>query len=160
MASIPTAEESARKIICIYVNNFNLQAGGVLLVNNFLNFFSENNWKISDFNAGLKYSITNEWLEFKTKDSYALTYKGFLEAGGEILSDEKMAKIIINFMVSKKCRANEGCQNQVINLLQTQYNANDLTKGLFYAHNKKWLEFRNNNKTFHILTAEGFKEAD
>jgi hypothetical protein len=79
MAAAPTAEDSARRILHIFLE-FGHRSGDVMQQNSFIAPFAEPGWKASDFNAGITFAISEGWLESVSSASYRLTDLGFGEA--------------------------------------------------------------------------------
>lgn len=79
MATRPTPEESARKILWIYVNHFKLDVGGVLAKNNLM-VCQEYGLSVDDQNGGMTYAIQQGWIEPVQNGGYRLTDAGFAEA--------------------------------------------------------------------------------
>lgn len=77
MANVPSAEESARKILAIFVQQFQARAGHVLRSNNFLAVMHLYDLRASDFNEGLKFAIEQGWVELLSDNAYRLTQAGF-----------------------------------------------------------------------------------
>lgn len=80
MATVPSPEESARKILKLFVVHFKGRAGHVLRPNNFNSVLHSYNIRESDFNEGMQYAIEREWIESSQGQSYTLTQAGFDEA--------------------------------------------------------------------------------
>ncbi len=79
MAQLPTAEQSARKILDIY-SAFQQQPGGGLRVNVFVSNAAKYGLDYSEIDAAIEYSINNGWLEASDgRQSYTLTQKGYQE---------------------------------------------------------------------------------
>lgn len=76
MASIPTAEESARKILRIFVEA-NQQANDFLTGRFVQNKFDGH---FNDYIKGLEYAIEHAWLKKGESDNIFLTERGFSEA--------------------------------------------------------------------------------
>jgi hypothetical protein len=79
MATAPSAEESARRILRIFLDH-DQRAGDVLQQNTFIDPFAQPGWKTSDYNAGIAYAVAQGWLEPVTLGSHRLTSDGFAEA--------------------------------------------------------------------------------
>lgn len=77
MAKIPTAEESAQKILAIFVQHFNARAGHVLRGNNFMAVVHDYQLTASDFNQGIEFAVEQAWVETPDENSYRLTQAGF-----------------------------------------------------------------------------------
>jgi hypothetical protein len=80
---MPSAEDSARYILALYVDHFGRRSGECLLLKNFTGAFSKNRWRSSDFNEGIEYAINHEWVEIKSSSSFMLTELGYSIATGE-----------------------------------------------------------------------------
>lgn len=80
MAALPSAEDSARVILRIYVSHFNRRPGHVLSLNNFLCTIDKYDLRPEDFNNGLRFAINKGWLSLESESSYKLTESGFSEA--------------------------------------------------------------------------------
>jgi hypothetical protein len=82
MAKEPAAEESARRILDLFVNHFHLRAGGTLSPSDFLGKFEIDGFR-KHFQAGMQFAINNGWIAANRRESansYALTNAGFGEA--------------------------------------------------------------------------------
>ncbi|HIE4123809.1 MULTISPECIES: hypothetical protein [Stenotrophomonas maltophilia group] len=80
MATVPSPEQSARKILKLFVEHFEARAGKVLRLSNFNSVIYDYDIKASDFNDGLQYALEKEWIEHSQGQSYILTQAGFDEA--------------------------------------------------------------------------------
>ncbi len=81
MKNRPTDEDSARYILEIFVEKFNLRAGHVLRINNFNTSFNERPWESSDFKPGMIYAAERNWVDvLPDGHSFRLTEIGFNEA--------------------------------------------------------------------------------
>jgi hypothetical protein len=70
-----SAEEAARQILRILKN----PEGGAkqaLMVNNFYKPFSQDGWRVADFNAGLAYARREGWVELNDGSMVRLTPAG------------------------------------------------------------------------------------
>ena len=63
MAKEPAAEESARRILDLFVNNFHLRAGGTLFLSDFLGKFENDGFRNLHFPDGMQFAINNGWVE-------------------------------------------------------------------------------------------------
>lgn len=79
MATIPTPEESARKILSIYVNHFNCRPGHTLASNNLM-VCQDYGLSVDDQDRGMEYAIQQGWIEFTQNRDFRLIDKGFAEA--------------------------------------------------------------------------------
>jgi len=81
MATLPTPEESAYKILSVFVDRFKQRPGNVLRLNNFLDVIGKNEIHTDDFNAGMQFAIDQGWIEpQKGGVSFRLTKNGFEQA--------------------------------------------------------------------------------
>jgi hypothetical protein len=83
MAKEPAAEESARRILDLFVNHFHLRAGGTLSLSDFLGKFENDGFRNLHFADGMHFAINNGWVEPNRRESatsYILTSAGFGEA--------------------------------------------------------------------------------
>ena len=78
MATLPTPEENARKVLEIFAH-FNLRAGEVLRTNNFLAIAAKWNLRTEDLDDGLKKAEEFGWVESTENGSVRLTEAGFSE---------------------------------------------------------------------------------
>ena len=76
MATPPTPETSARRIIAVMVNTFHSRAGDSLRLNSFLQPFSQEGWRMVDLDEGRRYGAACGWLECDAT-SIRLTDQGF-----------------------------------------------------------------------------------
>jgi hypothetical protein len=78
MATVPTAEQSARRLLSIFKTN-NIRAGEVLMLGMVNTIFMQDfSYRGKDFEAGEKYAQEQGWLEFEN-GVVRLTQKGFDE---------------------------------------------------------------------------------
>ena len=70
-----SAEEAARQILQILKNPENKGKPG-LMVNNFYRPFSQDGWRVADFNAGLAYARREGWVELNEGSMVRLTAAG------------------------------------------------------------------------------------
>ena len=70
-----SAEEAARQILQILKNPENKAKPG-LMVNNFYRPFSQDGWRVADFNAGLAYARREGWVELNEGSMVRLTAAG------------------------------------------------------------------------------------
>ena len=78
MATMPTPEQSARKILWIYVNHFGCYAGHTLSKSNLM-VCQEYGLTEEDQNKGMAYAINQTWLEPTDNEEFRLTGEGFRE---------------------------------------------------------------------------------
>lgn len=107
MATLPTPEESANKILSLFVDRFKQRPGNVLRVNNFLEAIGKNEINADDFNAGMQFAIDQGWVESLNEGvSFKLTDKGFEQAPESgtdvVLANVKSAKDQSNTKVKKE----------------------------------------------------------
>jgi len=79
MATIPSPEEFARKILAIFIE-FNLRAGECLPQRTLVGIWSNKGLRFDDLNAGIEYAVAQGWIERGENHVYFLTEKGFSEA--------------------------------------------------------------------------------
>ena len=77
MAQLPNPEESARKILNIFVTHFKSRPGTILRGNNFMAVIHDYDLSASDFNTGLQLAVEQGWVELPSDNSYQLTQAGF-----------------------------------------------------------------------------------
>jgi hypothetical protein len=78
LASVPTAEESARRILAIFSAQ-NVRAGEVLMQGSVnTQFLLDGSARDADYALGLEFAITQGWLEM-TPNAILLTNAGFSE---------------------------------------------------------------------------------
>lgn len=82
MATIPTPEESAKRILELFLE-FHCRPGHVLGQNNLFGAFMKSPWQVSDIVPGLKYAAEQGWIEILDKNKFRLTELGFSKAGEE-----------------------------------------------------------------------------
>jgi hypothetical protein len=84
MAQLPTAEETARTILDIFVSHFNNRAGDVLGFGNFNAIWHQRGLRTADFKPGMEYAVKQGWVDVVPADpggeSFRLTDAGFAEA--------------------------------------------------------------------------------
>jgi len=76
MATITSPEESARKILSLFVKHFSCRPGHVLVPNNLLS----RGLSKEDLNKGLEFAKQKGWIETTKGSQYKLTESGFSEA--------------------------------------------------------------------------------
>lgn len=76
MATLPTAEECAMRILRELYIAKNMRPGESLLPNYF-NGLMERNWRHDDLNMGLNYCLEQGWLTTNKWDAWVLTEEGF-----------------------------------------------------------------------------------
>lgn len=75
--AIPTPEESARRILDLFVRHYHCRVGGVLLQNHFIEPFATGHWRAADFNAGIEYARQHGWIEDAPNGGFRLTEAGY-----------------------------------------------------------------------------------
>ena len=81
MATLPTAEQTAREILAIFVGHFKCRPGFVLRLNNFMAIWHGRGLHAEDFKPGMEYAAQQEWIEVREDGgSFRLTEAGFAEA--------------------------------------------------------------------------------
>jgi len=70
-----SAEDAARQILRILKNPENGGKPG-LMVNNFYKAFSQDGWRVADFNAGLGFARREGWVELNDGSMVRLTAAG------------------------------------------------------------------------------------
>jgi hypothetical protein len=78
MATAPTPEDAARRILAIFSSK-DRRAGEVVRMNVFQGAFPVDGWRSDDFDAGLEYAVESGWVEMAS-GSLKLTDAGFAEA--------------------------------------------------------------------------------
>ena len=78
MATLPTPEEKARKVLQIF-EHFGTRPGEGIGSNNILAIAAKKNWRIADMTEGLQYGLDNDWFENGQNNSTLLTKSGFAE---------------------------------------------------------------------------------
>jgi hypothetical protein len=78
MATSPTPEESARRILSIFALN-NSRPDDVLMAEQANFAFRQAGGSAAEFQAGLEYAVQNGWLEISENDTIKLTNVGFAE---------------------------------------------------------------------------------
>ncbi|MCJ7777438.1 MAG: hypothetical protein MUP16_03900 [Sedimentisphaerales bacterium] len=79
MATIPSLEDNARKILAIFINH-NLRSGECLHINVLDAIWNKKGLRADDFKAGMEYAVGQGWIETRENNMYCLTEKGFSEA--------------------------------------------------------------------------------
>lgn len=80
MATVPTAEESARVILSFFKLK-DVHPNEMVMASRVNRQFLTNGGKAGDYAEGIKYAIERGWLEPLTKDRFRLTETGFIETG-------------------------------------------------------------------------------
>ena len=83
MAKEPAAEDSARRILDLFVNHFHLSTGSALSLSDFLGKFERRGFRNLHFQVGMRFAIDNGWVAPNRRESassYTLTSAGFGEA--------------------------------------------------------------------------------
>ena len=78
MATLPTSEENARKILEIF-EHFDKRSGEGIMSKNILAVAVKRNWRMDDIRDGLEWGLSNGWFEEGNNDSFKLTDVGFAE---------------------------------------------------------------------------------
>ena len=78
MATLPTSEENARKMLEIF-KHFGTRSGERIMSRNILAVAVNRNWRMEDIRDGLEWGLTNGWFEEENNDSIKLTDVGFAE---------------------------------------------------------------------------------
>jgi hypothetical protein len=78
MATAPTAEDSARRILSIFAG-MNQRVGESLRFSHVSMTFQKGQYRAADFKAGADYAHDHEWLSFDNKGFVTLLEKGFAE---------------------------------------------------------------------------------
>jgi len=76
MATIPSPEKNARKILAIFINR-NLRSGECLRLNIFDAIWNKKGLRADDFKTGMEYAVAQGWIEVRENHMYCLTEKGF-----------------------------------------------------------------------------------
>ena len=80
MAVLPTPQESARKVLHVFVSHFNCRPGDVLQKNNLMVCMTHYQMRSEDLASGLEYAEKMGWLEATDRGGVRLTEAGFLAA--------------------------------------------------------------------------------
>lgn len=80
MATLPTNEEAARRVLWVMVDKFGVRPGEVLRSGSFLSHFNEARWGTDELNDGLIHALQSGWI-IHDGDAFRLTAQGFNEAG-------------------------------------------------------------------------------
>src|ERR1700728_3803325 len=80
MARMPTAQESAKRILEIFLE-FQCRPGYVLGQQQFFTAFLKEPWQPSDILPGLGYAVEQRWVENLGNNKFKLTESGFSKAG-------------------------------------------------------------------------------
>jgi hypothetical protein len=78
MATLPTPEEAARRILSIFALN-NSRPDDVLMAEQANFAFRQAGGSAAEFQAGLEYAVQNGWLEIGENNTIKLTNAGFAE---------------------------------------------------------------------------------
>ena len=78
MATLPTPEELARRILSIFALN-NSRPDDMLMAEPAIFAFQQAGGSAAEFQAGLLYAVQNGWLEIGENDTIKLTNAGFAE---------------------------------------------------------------------------------
>ena len=78
MATLPTSEENARKILEIF-EHFNSRSGEGIMLNTIVAVAADRNWRMDDIRDGLEWGQSNGWFQEGDNDSIKLTDVGFTE---------------------------------------------------------------------------------
>ena len=78
MATLPTSEENARKILEIF-EHFNTRSGEAVSAGSISGIAEKKKWRIDDINDGLVWGSEKGWFENKGNGSIMLTAEGFAE---------------------------------------------------------------------------------
>jgi DNA-binding transcriptional regulator PaaX len=79
MATVPTPEDNARRVLTVF-NHFNSQSGRVLQANSLVSLFAKQGWEISALASGLESAAEQGWIEQQTPSgAFKLTDAGFAE---------------------------------------------------------------------------------
>lgn len=78
MATLPTSEENARKILDIF-EHFDSRSGDGIMLQTILAVAADRNWRMDDIKDGLEWGQSNGWFEEGNNDSIRLTNVGFAE---------------------------------------------------------------------------------
>ncbi|MFB3897539.1 MAG: hypothetical protein ACE14V_14680 [bacterium] len=76
MATLPTPEESGKRILSFYGSD-GLRSGEMELWQSLHQRFLSSEWRSSDFNQGLKWCLEQGYLEEKKTNMYYLTDTGY-----------------------------------------------------------------------------------
>ncbi|MCH7376115.1 hypothetical protein MM182_12110 [Aeromonas sp. MR19] len=78
MATEPTPEQSAREIVSIFIDHFDLGPGSTLRINNFNILWPARRFQHNDFNTGMVYAMAQRWIVANgDRTSFELTQAGF-----------------------------------------------------------------------------------
>lgn len=82
MATLPTPEENARKVLDIFRHS-GTRPGEILLSPSLISVAVERGWRPGDIDDGLQYGLKHSWFEFEEKEQRPfmifLTEDGFKE---------------------------------------------------------------------------------
>ena len=78
MATLPTPEEAARRILSIFALN-NSRPDDVLMAEQANFAFRQAGGSTAEFQVGLEYAVQNGWLEISKTNNIKLTNAGFAE---------------------------------------------------------------------------------
>lgn len=82
MATQPTAEQSAREILAIFLSNSGCRSGEALPFGNVNVNWCARGLNAEDFDSGLEYAVIHKWIELIEKPHLALkiTEEGFRQS--------------------------------------------------------------------------------
>lgn len=80
MATLPTDEDCARRVLQVCTEHFKMRAGSTIRTNNLMAYSAGHDFRTEDLNCGMAYAITQGWIESLPDDAYRLTEVGFDEA--------------------------------------------------------------------------------
>ena len=78
MATLPTAEENAGKVLQIF-QHFETRPEEGIGLNNIIAIAAQENWRMKDMDEGLQYGIEQGWFEEKGSSFFMLTQEGYAE---------------------------------------------------------------------------------
>ena len=76
MATLPTPEENAKRVLEIYAH-FDSRPGSLLRANNFVAVAARWRIRMTDIQQGLEYAVRQGWIEETENGSLRLTDRGF-----------------------------------------------------------------------------------
>ena len=156
MATNPTPEETALKILDIFVHHFKFRPGNVL---DRRNFFSR--IEAADFAPGIDFAAQQGWIEILREGaSFRLTAAGFAKVATIPTPEETALKILDIFVKNFKCGPGNVLQRQNFDTPWHKRGlaAEDFAPGMKFAARQGWVEVIREGASF-MLTEVGFAKA-
>jgi pyrimidine deaminase RibD-like protein len=129
MAKLPTADETAREILTIFVEHFKCRPNDVLRINNFLAVWLPRGLATEDFGPGMELAIERGWVELVTQHSFRLTKDGFdaqYPVAVECTDERILARnyMELSIELARKCVSEEGKVSPKVGAVVLDVNGN------------------------------------